>query len=349
MFQFSMRNGFLFVLLSALLMACGVDDGSNPRAVAADYVGTVERLSPEFDAVVVPGRKIEKIAEGFGWADMPAWSKPHGKIVFTDTKTGNHFAWSASEGLDLLGTWAFGKPVLIAGLATGPEGNVYYSHATDMLIGVYTGEAGGRTITVGPREVPRPGLKDIVVASDGTVYAVDMAYGAGPIKPGITRIDPSGNVTLIANDVSQPNGIALSPDGRFLYVSDSGQENLAWKRYDLTAKTLPVEGEAFHDPKQYVTGDKFGWVDGMAVDTEGRVYAAGPDGGVYVLSPDGALLGIIRPSQTTSHIAFGDDGSTLYMTAGSMLTRIRLNAVGAGFPEPKPDPRPQPQPRSETP
>lgn len=323
----------LSAFLAVLLTACGFETGSDPRAVPPEAVGTIERQAADFDNVIEAGARIEKVAEGFSWTEKPAWSGLHEAIVFSDSKNGHLFGWSEDGGIELLGKWALGKPVLVADLAMGPTGNLYYSHTTDTLIGIYTGLSGGETIQIVPRTQPRKGLKGITVAPDGSVYTIDMAYGEEP-SPTIYRVAPSGDVTVIATDVSQPNGLALSPDGRYLYVANADQEDLGWKRYDTTADDLPVAGEAFHDAKQYVTGDKYGWVGGLAVDTDGRLYATGPDGGVYVISPEGDLLGILRPSQTTSDCAFGNDGSTLYMTSGPMLTRVRLKSVGAGFPLP---------------
>lgn len=172
---------------------------------------------------------------------------------------------------------------------------------------------------------------DVVQHSSGAFYFTDPPYGLaeGPEDPnrdmdfaGVFRVATDGAVSLLTSELSRPNGIALSPDERTLYVANSDPEKAIWMAYEVQPDGLVDNGRVFFDATPWVP-DRQGLPDGLKADRNGNLFATGP-GGVLVFSPEGAHLGTIRTTQATANCAIGDDGRTLYITADMYLLRIEL-------------------------
>jgi gluconolactonase len=147
---------------------------------------------------------------------------------------------------------------------------------------------------------------------------------------GVYRLAPDGALTLLTGDLTFPNGIALSPDERTLYVAVSDGARPVVMAYDLAADGTIANGRVLFDATPLLRAGRRGAPDGLRVDRAGNLFVAAA-GGVIVLSPAGKHLGSILTGQQTANCAFGDDGSTLYMTANDRLMRVRLRTRGAGF------------------
>ena len=131
-----------------------------------------------------------------------------------------------------------------------------------------------------------------------------------------------GSLTLLIDDLSRPNGIAFSPDQNILYVASSdGANQPVVMAYDVEPDGNLSNGRVFFES----------WGDGMAVDQQGNVYVTGPGGGVLIINTNGEHLGSLLTTQRTSNATFGEDGSSLFITADMHLLRIRLNVKGVGF------------------
>ena len=130
-----------------------------------------------------------------------------------------------------------------------------------------------------------------------------------------------GTVTLLEDGLSRPNGIAFSPDERILYVANSDGDQPVIMAYDVAEDGSVSNARVFAES----------WGDGMAVDREGRLFVTRGADGVVVFAPDGRQLGTLVTGERTSNCAFGDDGSTLYVTSDMYLVRMRLTTIGAGF------------------
>src|SRR5690606_10743205 len=183
---------------------------------------------------------------------------------------------------------------------------------------------------------------DLCRRSDGTVYFTDPPYGLAGIDDspakelsfnGVYRLDANGAVTLIDDQLKYPNGIALSPDQRTLYVPHTDREHPIWLAYSLDEAGNGEQKRVFADATDLVQGSAMGAPDGLAVAADGTLFATAP-GGVLVLSPSGKRLGRIATGKPIANCTFGDDGRTLYMTSQDLVARIRLNTVGQGFPKP---------------
>jgi gluconolactonase len=177
---------------------------------------------------------------------------------------------------------------------------------------------------------------DLVYKSDGSLYFTDPPFGLPKVFDDPAKETPysgvyrwnDGKVTLLTADFTGPNGIAFSPDEKYLYVDNWDPAKKLIMRYPVRADGTLDLGTVFFDITKSVPGDE-GW-DGLKVDTNGNVYAAGPEG-IYILNPAGKHLGTIVVPEHVANFAWGDaDFRTLYLTASTGLYRIRLAAQGSG-------------------
>jgi len=178
----------------------------------------------------------------------------------------------------------------------------------------------------------------LVFKSNGDLYFTDPPFGLPkafddsrkelPFQ-GVYRLSTDGTVTLLIKDIKAPNGIAFSPDEKTLYVSDVDPKRAAWLAYDVKKDGTLTNGRVFFDATRWRKDPFFG-PDGMKIDRHGNLFGARP-GGISVFAPDGTYLGSIETGAPTSNMAWGDDGSTLYVTGGSSIYRIKLSAKGVGF------------------
>jgi gluconolactonase len=179
---------------------------------------------------------------------------------------------------------------------------------------------------------------DLVFGRDGSLYFTDPPYGLtktfdDPGREigwnGVYRLSPDGRVSVLVKDLKAPNGIGLSPDGRTLYVGQSDNERPVVMAYDLAKDGTVSNGRVFFDTLPLRKNGP-GAPDGLKVDRDGNVFTTGP-GGVLVLSPEAKHLGTIVTGVPTANCAFGEDGSTLYITANDKLCRVRTTTKGQGF------------------
>ena len=180
---------------------------------------------------------------------------------------------------------------------------------------------------------------DLIEASDGAIYFTDPPYGLAegddsPLKEmdvnGVYRRGPDGTVTRLFEDMTQPNGIALSPDGRQLYITNSDPDNPKLRVAELSNEGEVLSHRWLFDMTPFMAEDAPGLPDGMAITTEGLILSTGP-GGIFVITPEGDLLGRILTGRATANCAFGEDGRTLFITSHDHLLRLTTEMTGLGF------------------
>jgi gluconolactonase len=309
-------------------------------------IGRIERLDPRLDALVPRAAAIEVLASGFAWSEGPIWRHADGALLFSDIPANRICRWKQGEGLS-----TFLQPSGYTGAA--PRGGEIGSNGLTMdRDGRLTlCEHGDRRLTRIERDGRRTVLadrwqgkrlnspNDLVWHPGGDLYFTDPPYGLerGADDParelpfcGVFRARPDGALDLLTDELSRPNGLAFSPDRSLLYVANSDFARALWMAYPVRADGTLGAGKVFLD----LTADAKprGMVpDGMKVDAQGNVFAAGP-GGVCVITPRGELLGRIDPGDKVSNCNWGDDGSTLYLTVNDKLCRIRLSTRGDRWP-----------------
>jgi gluconolactonase len=313
-----------------------------PESVPVDHgTGTVLRADPAVDAIVPQDYKIEKLHGGFQFTEGPVWiNKDGGYLLFSDIPASAIYKWIPDgQVTDFLkpvfeGEYEEGRFVGSNGLLLDPNGNLLLCEHGGRRVS-RMGEDGGRMTVVDKYEGKGfNSPNDAVLHSDGSLYFTDPPYGFtqqddAPAKEldfnGIYRYSADGKLTLLNRDQSRPNGIGLSPDEKTLYVANSGQSSKLWMAYPVNDDGTLGEGTVFFDASSEQAD---GAPDGLALDTQGNIFATGP-GGVWIFNPEGKHLGTIQPEEVPANVTFGDaDGKTLYMTARTGLYRVRLNAQG---------------------
>jgi len=323
---------------SLLLAACqrtSAESGPAP-------VVQVERRDPRLDTLIRPGTDARIIGTGYQWAEGPAWDRQRHCLYFTDVPANRAYRWRPGHEVEV---WLdpSGIPVDQAegfrepganGLWMREDGNLLACVHGSRALEILDPDSLSRTRLVSEFQGQRfNSPNDLVEAADGSIYFTDPPYGlegldASPLKEmvvnGVYRRAPDGRVERLISDMSFPNGIALSPDERCLYVAQSDPQSPVIRCLDLDPDGHVVSDQRFYDASGL---DGPGLPDGMAVDDRGHVFATGP-GGVLVLAPDGTLLGRVLTGRGTANCAFGEDGRTLFLTAQDRLLRLETLSRG---------------------
>ena len=308
--------------------------------------GRIERLDPRFDNLVPKDARLEVLTEGFSWLEGPVWNKEHGYLLFSDIPRNAIYKWHPQNGVSLFlkpsgyaGEKRFtGREPGSNGLAFDSKGRLVLCEHGDRRI-TRLEKDGSKTVLVDRYRGKRLNSpNDVVFKSDGSMYFTDPPFGLpktfdDPEKEldfsGVYRLSPDGELTLLLSDIEAPNGIAFSPDERTLYLTDVDPVQSAWLAYPVLEDGTLGPGRVLRDATLW-RKTRSGGPDGIKLDVRGNLYGAGPEA-VYVFAADGTHLGSIFTGVPTGNLAWGDDGSSLYITADTKLLRIRLNTKGARF------------------
>jgi gluconolactonase len=300
----------------------------------------VERLDPRIDDILAPGTPLEQVATGFSFTEGPVWS-PDGALLFSDPNANTVYRWSepgavtvfrAKSGYTGTDIGRYHQPGS-NGLTFDPQGRLTLcQHGNRQVIRV---ERRGNTTVLADRFHGRRlnSPNDLVYAADGTLFFTDPPFGLpeGPDDPkreldfsGVFRVR-DGSISLVTDALTGPNGIALSPDERFLYVGDWDLDHKVVMRYELDDSLGVVAADVLVDLTDAPGDDA---VDGLKVDEAGNLYVCGP-GGIWVLSPDGEHLGTLRLPEAPHNLAWGgEDARDLYVTAMTSVYRLRTRIPG---------------------
>jgi gluconolactonase len=308
-------------------------------------IGKIYTVDEKLNHIITPGTKVEKIADGFQFTEGPVWH-PDGFLLFSDPNTNNIYRYdpqthnitvyishSGYTGNDI---GDYGQPGS-NGLAIDDEGRLIVCQHGNRRV-IRHERKGPITVLVDSIDGKRLNSpNDLVLRSDGTLYITDPPYGLPKFYD-----DPKkeldfqgvimyrlGKVQVVAKDCGGPNGIAFSPDEKYLYVTnwdirDIHNTKTIW-RYEVNADGTLKNGKIFYDMNQTEDDEA---LDGLKIDKEGNLFASAP-GGIWIISPEAKLLGKIVTPERPANMAWGDaDGKTLYMTAHSSLYKIRVNIGG---------------------
>jgi gluconolactonase len=316
---------------------------ANIKAHAGESFGTLEVNDPRFFTLIELSAPIEKLASGFDWSEGPVWIKPGGYLVFSDVPSNTVYRWKEGEGVSVYlkpsgytGATPRGGEPGSNGLTNDREGRLVLCEHGDRRVGRV--EKDGRHVTLADRFQGKRfnSPNDLAYKSNGDLYFTDPPYGLeksmdDPKKElpyqGVYRLRPNGEVTLLTDQMSRPNGIAFSPDEKTLYVANSDPKRAIWMAYDVKPDGTLANGRVFFDSTSMVGPAKKGLPDGLKVDVAGNLFATGP-GGVLVFRPDGTHLGTINTGEATANVGWGGDGTVLYITADMFLCRIQTKTRG---------------------
>jgi len=339
---------------SAFLAIPPVALAKNPPHPPKEYptFGEIERLDPALEELIAPDAKIEKLAGGFEWAEGPVWDRKQGALYFSDVPRNVVFVWKEGVGTrDYLFPSGFtgarrregaDREQGSNGLTLDSLGRLVLCQHGDRRVARYEAGKGFVTLAEYYKHLRFNSPNDLAYAANGDLYFTDPTYGL-PRAPGdndkllgqellfsgLYLLRRSGEVVLLTRELTFPNGVALSPEGKSLYVAVSDPANPVIMSYPVRQDGKLDPGSVFFDAKPLMSGRK-GLPDGLKVDRQGNIFTTGP-GGVLVISPVGKLLGIINTGEATANCAWGDaDGTTLYITADMYLCRVKTLTQGTG-------------------
>ncbi len=304
---------------------------------SAAGAGTLLRIDPAMDALVPANARIEKLSGGFAFTEGPVWHRRFGHLMFSDLRNNAIHIWDDAEGLS-----TFMQPVFEGESETSSVGSnglnidsqgrlILMEHGNRQVSRIENGNTVVLADNYQGKRLNSP--NDSAYRSDGWLYFTDPPYGLAGLEDdparelgfnGIYRLSPDGELELLESGQTRPNGIAFSPDERTLYVANSDAENKVWMAYAVKDDGTLGTARVFYDVNDQ---NETGAADGLKVDVAGNLFATGP-GGVWIFDASGKHLGTIKPDEVPANVAWGDDGSTLYMTARTGLYRIRLSTSG---------------------
>jgi len=333
------NNLFPSLLFIFFVLSCNIQENNKAKRT----IGSIDRFDDEINQVIPENEVIEVIAEGFEWSEGPLWISQGNFLIFSDIPTNRIYKWSQQDSLSIYlepsgytGTDRRNGEPGSNGLLLSPDGALVLCQHGDRRVAAMT------TSLINPKpeyetladkfegkRLNSP--NDACYHSNGDLYFTDPPYGLegnanDPAKEiefqGVYRLSARGQVELLTDQLSRPNGIAFSPDDKKLYVGNSDPEKALWMVYDVLSDGNISEGRVFFDATAKAGKEK-GLPDGLKVNKKGYIFATGP-GGVWVFNSEGKHLGTIKTTQATANCAFDAEEKTLYITADMYLLRVNL-------------------------
>jgi len=304
------------------------------------------RKDPALDELLPSGVKIEKLAGGFLFTEGPIWVRDGGYLLFSDPDNNLIYRWSEEDGVSIYRTHSG-----YSGVDIGEYGQPGSNGLTlDAQARVTINEHGNRRVTrlekngqltiladrYQGKRLNSP--NDLVYRSDGALYFTDPPFGLPKFFEDPRKELPysgvfcliNGDLKLVSTDLRGPNGLAFSPDEKFLYVDNWDDKRKVIMRYEVQPDGTLTNGSVFFDATNEPGEDAW---DGMKVDARGNLYLSGPDG-LWIISPEGKHLGTIVGPEHPHNLAWGgEDHKTLYLAAQTGLYRLSVNIPGAGLPK----------------
>jgi gluconolactonase len=303
-------------------------------------IGSIERIDPALDAILSANAKIEIIGEGFEWSEGPVWIAGENMLLFSDVPKNTIYKWTEAAGVEVYltpsgftGDSTTSPGPGSNGLLLDDEGNLVLCQHGDRRLAVMNADLNN----------PQPEFTSVAETYNGKrfsspndavlynydFYFTDPPYGLKDqdkdaekeiLFQGVYKATANGNVVLLVDSLTRPNGIAFTPD-RKMIVANSDRGKARWYEYELNDSAV-VSGRVLYDATTNAQTEK-GLPDGLKIDRSGNIFATGP-GGVWIFNASGKLLGKINVTEATSNCELADDDKTLYVTADMYLLRIKL-------------------------
>lgn len=307
--------------------------------------GSIERLDPTMDEIISTGATVELLAEGYSWSEGPVWVESEKALLFSDVPKNTIYKWTEEKGAEVYLT-----PSGYTGTETSkskePGSNGLTMDAAGNLV---LAQHGDRRIAKmnAPLSDPKPNFisvaekfdgkrfnspNDVVVRGNGDLFFTDPPYGLpeqekDPSREisfqGVFKVSSTGNVTVMVDSLTRPNGLAFTPDGKTLIVANSDPGKARWYAFELNESDSIVNERIYFDATPAVQNGEKGLPDGLKIDANGNVFATGP-GGIWIFNASGKLIGKIRLPNATANCALADDDKTLYITSHMHLLRVKM-------------------------
>lgn len=336
-----MKKLFLHFSLSLSLLGVATTPSYAQEKKKVNY--EIERWDDRLDAVIGSDIQLEVLAEGMDWTEGPLWVEEHQMLLFCDIPPNRIYKWTEKGGTELyLAPSGYtqetprGGEVGSNGLLLDPDGHLVLCQHGDRRMARMDA----------PLDAPKPAYvtladnyqgkkfnspNDAVYKSNGDLYFTDPPYGLeknvnDPLKEipfqGVYRLSAKGEVTLLLDSLTRPNGIAFLPAEKTIIIANSDPGKVHWYAYDVDNEGLLQNGRIFFDASEAAKSAP-GMPDGLKVDDHGNVFATGP-GGIWIFDASGEALGRIRIHQLVSNVSLSDDGREIYATADGEVVRLRL-------------------------
>ena len=329
-------------IVSMASAVSGLVLSSSVRHVFAQPTGAgaaaLDVRDPGLHDLLAQTATVTRIAGGLRFTEGPVWRG--NALLFSDIPSKRIVRWRRlPEGPELT-TFATGS---CNGLTLDRQGRVLVAEHDGRRV-TRVADDGSRTVLAEQYQGKRlSSPNDLVVKSDGAIYFTDPPFALRPIAPGASRpagwwkaaipgkevtsnglyrLTPDGALELLIDDFALPNGLAFSPDESVLYVDDTEHKHI--RAFDVLPDGKLTRSRVLVD----IVSDEPGFMDGLKVDLKGNVFCTGP-GGVWVCRPNGEVLGRILVPEVPSNLAWGEDGSVLFITARTSVYRVQTTTRGA--------------------
>lgn len=306
----------------------------------------IQREDPALDAIIAQDAKIEKLAGGFLFTEGPVWVRDGGYLLFSDPNNNLIYRWSEDDGVSIYRTHSgytgmnigeYGQPGS-NGLTLDAQGRLTINEHGNRRV-TRLEKNGQLTVLADHYQGKRLNSpNDLVYRSDGALYFTDPPFGLPKFFEDPRKELPysgvfcliNGELKLVSKDLTGPNGLAFSPDEKYLYVDNWDEKRKVIMRYDVHPDGTLSDGQIFLDATKEPGEDAW---DGMKIDVKGNLYLSGP-GGLWIVSPEGKHLGTIVGPEHPHNLAWGGEGhKTLYLAAQTGLYRLTVNIPGSGSPK----------------
>ena len=305
--------------------------------------GTFERLDPGLDSIISRNAKAEIIAEGFEWSEGPLWIDKGKMLLFSDVPANTIYKWTAEKGTEVY-LQPSGYTGSIPSTCKEPGSNGLVLHKGDLVLCQH----GDRKMVRMDAPLSKPAAKFINLADmyhgkrlsspndavyrNDELFFTDPPYGlntqndSDPKKEiafnGVYRVSKDGQVSLVTDALSRPNGLAFFPGGNKLLVANSDSKKPNWYLLDVNPDGKETTPQVFYSLEGYDKKLK-GLPDGLKIDRNGNVFATGP-GGLYILNSQGKLLGKFKLENAASNCALSPDEKTLYITNDMYVLKFKM-------------------------
>mgnify|MGYP002619253331 CR=1 FL=1 len=316
---------------------------NTPTTKEMRTLGKIERIDPALDAITDTSAKPEIIAEGFDWTEGPLWIADKKMLLFSDIPPNTIYKWTEEGGTQVYltpsgytGTTPRGGEVGSNALLLTPDGKLAMCQHGDRRMAMMDA----------PLDSPEPkfvtiagnwqGKKfnspnDAVYRSNGDLFFTDPPYGLehnmdDPLKEipfqGVYRVTPQGEVKLLIDSLTRPNGLAFLEGEKQLIVANSDPEKAIWYLFDIGPGDVLTSAGILYDATAEAKTES-GLPDGLKVDKQGNIFATGP-GGVFIFNKDKKLIGKIKVPQPCSNVALADDDKTIFITSDNYVLKLKL-------------------------